>query len=304
MQKILKDSTQTLVSYPRVSVGGRPLLMRLTSPYVRIHTPASVPATVDTWASATTDTVYTTLSAAVSEGATSFALTDVATTVAGRRYLLVDNNTAETSTIESAVSLSDDVFVPTAPMSRDVASGTLLRGFAVYKALTAAQTATCGECIAIWKATDGTNTYQWSQPFQIVRRMPVWDLTPSSLASDYPIIMSSRNADDLDLEAVINAALKHEILPLLHARGIAEENIISTEELEPLHALACVLSVLRQRPDTDETYFQRMQARYDQLKESVFASSRWYELNQQIDPPILPTEQQANQQGNGIRISR
>jgi hypothetical protein len=306
-QKILMGTdSSTIVSYPRVNEGANPAVEQVSTATVRVYTPAVSPATVSTWQTASVDNFSVAMSACDEGDTTLVMTTGTQQWIKGRTYLLFDSSGGNLlQIIESAKNLTSATLTLKSPLTVSAATP-VVYGWAVYLELTEQQTATAGECTAIWNAVSGSGSsiYQWAQSFQIVKRMPVVSLTPARLASDYPVILSFRDDADISLERVIDSAWRNDVLPLLHANGIVEENIISMEELEPLHAMACLLSVARQRPDTDEAFYNRINDRYTQLKETTLASTSWYEVSQQLDPPTMKPENAPQKQGNGFKVSR
>jgi hypothetical protein len=299
--KILKGSTQTLVSYPRVSAGGSLILAQPTSVEVQITTPASTPATVDTFASATVDTLSTTTSSDAAEGAVRIPLATALETFKGRSYL-VENEEGTVHVVECGYTTDDNDIWLAGPLLSAVESGSLVKGWACSKALTSAQTATCGNGTATWKAVIDGVTYQWAQSFRVVRRIVSSTLTPQRLIADAPALIGGRGRNDLNLEKLIDAAWRHEVLPLLHARGIKEEDIVSVEELEPLHLAACLVLHYRSRQDVDGAFFERQVARLEQLKETTFVSDLWWDYPQ--NDTAAPRPEANAGKPSGIRMSR
>jgi len=314
-EKFIIGTAPILTTYPRTMGGGNyndsdsrewaaAAPVDVGTAYVQIYTPASSPTTVDTWASATISTISTTLASSASEGARTLTLSASATMYRGTLYS-IRTVAGEIHTVESARNITGTTVYLKDPLTHDVPSGSDFVGIDIYKVLTTAQTALAGPCHAIWKCVVNGIDMRWSTQFSIVRRLATSKLTPSRLIRDYPIVLSSVDASDYDLEHALGAGWRNEVLPWLHANNISEENIVSVEELEPLHALATVVAILRQRPDTEQVYFDRMQGRLDQLKETTLASSTWFEANQNTDPPGLgPSTNEVVKQGNGFRVSR
>lgn len=289
-QKILLGSTQTLVSYPRVSDGGEMLRAVPTAVVVRIQTPAVAMPADTAWVAATVDPLATSLTDAVAEGDTTASLTGTPDLVRGRLLLITALANVAPVVVEVGVTrVSASSLIMRQPAISALSASSTVAGFACTKALTAAQTATAGEGVAIWKATIGGVDYTWAQAFRIVRRMPQSVVTPASLSRDCPDILKKRSRNDVDLEELIQAAWVHEVLPVLDAHDIAEEDIVSVDALEPLHVQACLLRTLRNREDTSGEYFARVKERFEQLRETTFARSTWYEVSQQEDPPHART---------------
>ena len=302
-QKILVGSAQTLVSYPLVSPAGAPLLAQATSVTVRIGTPAiSLP---DTYDNATVDTVSQTLDSNAEEGASYVYLGGAVALVAGRKYLInSSDNSGYTHVVEATISATDSSVSLAEPLVAKVWSGDAFQGFAVSHALTAAETADPGNGIAMWRAVVSGNTYEWAQSFRIVRRIPVCPLDPTSLTQAYPIVHTMRARTDISLLEVISSSWHYRVLRALEAKGVQEENIISTDVLEPLVAIACVYHLAVQDPSQSPDFVQRLAEDYERTMSSVLASRNWCEDPQSEDPGPRPNTEQPSPRRGDIRLSR
>lgn len=265
-QRILRASTQTLVSYPRLHpndvVLGQP-----SSVTVNLQTPASADGT---YVAATADSLSTTTQGAHAEGADHISLASSVALIAGRRYLiaLTDGRNIE---VEALAGGTTNTLYTAEPLPCAIANGSAVKGFAVTKALTAAQTEQVGDCLALWRATVNGSTYEWSESFRIVNKVTASKLTPTRLTHAYPIVSSLRDTNDIDYEATIDAAWDHRVVPLLAARKILDEDVISDEALVPLHALACVLHLVEPDPRFATDYIDRLRVQFDQVVETTFA---------------------------------
>lgn len=288
-QKILLGSTQTLLSYPRVGPGGEWMREVPASCEVRIGTPAvSLPSTYD---AATVDSVDTTTTAA-SEGDTSLTVASM-TAVKGRRYLVGTLGAvtgAQYIEVESARAgaLTSAAMQLAEPLPMAVPASSPVKGWAVSHPLTATETAQAGECLALWRAVIGGVSYEWSQAFRIVRRIPVSILTPTRLTQSWPVVRTMRSRQDLDLEEIIRVAWEHRILPWAAANSISEEDIVAVDALEPLHAIACVQQLVINNPAIQPELRAAVEDRWNQLRETTLARKDWYDVRQEADPPPRP----------------
>lgn len=265
-QRILRASTQTLTSYPRLHPSDV-ILGQPSSVSVLLQTPA---VQETTYSAATADTLSTTTQGAHQEGDDQLTLAASVPLVAGRRYLieLVSGRNIEVEAIEGGTT---NQLYTVEPLPCAIANNSLVRGFAVTKALTAAQTDQVGDALALWRATVNGVVYEWSQSFRVVNKVTAPKLTPTRLAHAYPIITSLRDTNDIDYEATIESAWIHRVVPLLAARKILDEDVISDEALVPMHALACVLHLVEPDPRFATDYIERLRQQFDQSVETTFA---------------------------------
>lgn len=290
--RVSLGSTPTIVSYPRVAQGGTPLLGRVSDVTVRIGTPASALPSEDDWQSATVDPVDTVTVAAAAEGADTVYVVDGLTPwIRGRRYVI--ENTAgdpdgDISVVTASATRTSETLNLISPLTRSVPSGVDVYGIAVTKDLTAEQTAVVGPGIAIWRATVDGVEVSWSSSFRIVRRMPTIPLVASELAVAYPQILRMRDVSDETLEELIATAWEHRVLPRLSAKGVIDEDIVDSEPLRPLTALACLIHVVATDESSNGEWRASLMGEFDRLVESTFARSDWYEHDQESDPvPVI-----------------
>lgn len=286
-QRILKGSTQTLVSYPRVGPDGRPLASPPGSPQVRIGTPA-VPMP-SAFTAATADSLFCALDVDADEGATAIIVSPNQSFVAERDYLAT-TPAGHVVVVRSAIA-GFGVVSGTAwsvelaePVPQALPANTAIQGWALSRPLTAQQTATEGEGLAIWQAEIGGQTYEWAQAFRVVRRMPVSTLTAPRLTQAYPVVHTLRSRNDKSLDELIVSSWRHKVVPSLEARGIIEEDIIAVDRLEPVHAAACVLHLAEANPAIDAQFVDRWRSIFVQSLDTAMASRTWYEAPQTADP--------------------
>ena len=265
-QRILRASTQTLVAYPRLHPDNV-LLGQPSAATVKLQTPA---VQETTYSAAVADALSTTTQGAHQEGDDHVTLASSVALVAGRRYLieLASGRYIEVQAIEGG---TQSTLWTAEPLPCDIGTNRPVRGFAVTKQLTTAQTDQPGDALALFRATVNGGTYEWSESFRIVNKITSPRLTPTRLTHAYPIMSSLRDTNDIDYEAVIDAAWDHRIVPLLAARKILDEDVISDEALVPLHALACVLHIVETDPRFSSDYIARLREQYDKTMDTTFS---------------------------------
>lgn len=301
-QKVLRSSTTPLITYPRVRDAAAVVLGVPSSVGVRIRTPAvAMPVAFDTGTPVVENTSVT-VPGALADGATAIALGTPKTFHRGHRYLLTDVVGGEVCEITSASEGSVTTLQLAEPLPLAFAANATISSHAITCALTAPQTAIEGECIALWQATVLGVVYDWAQPFRIVRRMAIPTLTPTSLQEKWPTIRQLRSRADVDFEESIAQAWEDDILPLLEAKDISPEDIISIDALEPLHALAVLRKYATTSPTIIPEVWTRIEKRWLQLIETTFAREDWYEADQHADPPSH--EEGDEKAGGAIRIIR
>jgi len=265
-QRILRASTQTLVSYPRLHPQ-EVLLGQPSSVTVKLQTPA---VQETTYSAATADSLSTTTQGSHAEGTTNVSLSASVALVAGRHYL-IELATGRFIEVEALKGGTTNVLQLVQPLPCTIANNSAVKGFAVTKALTAAQTDQVGDALALWRATVDGNVYEWSQSLRIANKVTAPKLTPTRLTHCYPIMSSLRNTNDIDYEAIIDAAWDHRVVPLLAARKILDEDVIGDDALVPLHSLACVLQLVEPDPRFSSDYIDRLRQQFDKIVETTFA---------------------------------
>lgn len=300
-QRILVGSTQTIVSYPRVSPSGALVCGQPSSAQVRVGTPAvSLPSS---FSSATVDTLSTTVGYNADEGEWVITLGATQTLVSGRQYL-VQLSGDEPLVVTNRASGSVNAILCTEPLPMRIYATSTVLGFAVYTALTAEQTAQPGPALALWRATISGVTYEWHQPFRVVRRLPTIPLTPAKLTETYPVIHTLRARTDRTLQEVIEAAWNHRVVRALNAKGIQEEDIVSSDVLEPALAAACLFHLVHQGPEHSPDYVMRLKEDFEQSLASALASRHWYEEHQLENPSPAPDTESPTPNRATLRLTR
>jgi hypothetical protein len=267
-QKILRDSTDTLLVYPQLSAGGPALLEQAASCTVRIGTPAV--AMPSSSSSATVDSLSATTATEASEGDTSLVVASAATWIRGRQYLLT-LTTGEVLVVASEKSGSSTTLYLSEPVPCAVPSGSTVKGYALTKALTADQTAQVGEGLALWTPSLTSISATFAQQFRIVRRIPRWTLTERVLTTSYPLLHTLRARNDVTFGELLQTVWDMRLLPLLEARGIRAEQIMSPDRLEPVHAIMCVHHLLALDPAREQAFVDRWAEEARQAFETALA---------------------------------
>lgn len=283
MQKFLRDTTPTLISYPRVSSGGQFMRRVPTSATVMVKSPAA-PST--SYAAATVDSVATTLSAAASEGANSVTVASATGINARRRYLIAQAG-EEHLDVEIRRANSTTIYLAE-PLARAAANSAAFAGWACSVALSADQTELVGYGSARFKAVIDSATYEWDEQFRIVHRLLHSTLTPTRLTQAFPVVVSLRPKKDYDFEETIRLAWEHEVLPWLELGGYEEEHVQSVEALEPLHALACVLMLARPNPGFPRETLESLERMWTQRSQDTKARATWYAHPPAEEPAPTP----------------
>lgn len=300
MQRVLVDSTESVVSYPRLSAdsiaSGVP-----SSVTARRITPIAQDEDFAT-ASPTVDSLSATSSDEAREGDTSISLTASAAIVAGRRYLITDAETGARVEVVPSRGGSLTTMYLQEPLPCDVALGSTIQGMALICPLSASQTVNPGSGYVLFRATVDGVVRQWEESFRIVRRITSIALTVNDLTQTYPVVRKLASSTDTTLEESIQAAWRSQILPWLAASSILDEDILTDDVLLPVHATAVVLHLARQWPATTPEFYERLENRYEQ--EKATALSR-VDLAMRSQEEINPTPAQPKHEPRkSMRIGR
>jgi hypothetical protein len=269
MQRILLGTTQSVVSYPRVL---RDDVMRLSGVPTsatarRVGQVSRDPETA--YVAATIDSLSRTTQGAHQEGGESITLNSAVAIVAGRRYLITDAVHGRSLVVEATKTGTSTEMWLAEPLLANVPGGSAVQGLEVSVALTAAQTSEPGPGYVLFRATvDGIVT-EWDEAFRVVRRITSIALTTTTLQHLYPVVRRLASSTDTTLEESIGAAWQAMVSPWLAAIGILDEDIITDDVLIPVHAAAVVLHLANQWPAADVAFVERLQASYEQAKQTT-----------------------------------
>lgn len=280
IRKVLKDSTETLATYPVLSPEGDRVVGVPSSATVRVATAFTAMPTADD--NATVDSVNTTVTAAADEGATSITIAS-ATVVAGVKYLVADAGKPPL-VVESAHSATGTTLYLKDPLPFALTTSATVKGIRITHALTSGETSLEGPGIAVWTATVAGVEFSWTESFRVVRRVPRIPLTVDDLTRVYPVVLRLRERSDVGLDEVITSAWEYRILHRLAAKGIREEDIVDSEVLRPALALACVLHLVALDESADQVWRESLMADFERTMEATFGRVDWYESGQTADP--------------------
>lgn len=288
-QRILKDSTQTLLTYPRVGPDGIPINGTPANVQVRISTPAVPTTEDDDFDDADADITFGTVDEDADEGDDFLLYAPSATFVQERQYLVTTPD-GEVFVVKSGMSGTGAVvgsafkLVLTEPLPVAVDEGSAIQGMAITVDLTAEQTALVGKkCIAFWRGEVGGIQYDWSDSFRIVKRIPTIPITAADLTERRAIVHELRRGNDrLNLET-LSAAWRYVQHRLLR-RGIDPEDIVDVSPLEEATLDACVLHLIKMRRDADDAEIKRWQDSFAANLDGALDRTDWLESTQDSEP--------------------
>jgi hypothetical protein len=285
-QRVQKNSTTTIVTYPRLRPG---LLLQAAaagspSPQVKVWTASTSPSA---YGEATRDTLSSSVTASTPAGSTSVSVAS-ATWVYGRRYILAQPG-QEPIVVESRTGGTAESLDLAQPLPFAVDDTASITGFALTRALTADETSQVGPGSALWQATVDGIKVEWSQLFRVVTRITTALLTPSDLTKAYSSLLAMTPPTDTSLEEAIAAAWEHRVVPLLEAKQVFDEDIISDETIVPLHALAVVRHLYAYDPRVEATFIDRLKDDWEEMVSTTFARITFAERPQDVAPtPLVP----------------
>lgn len=269
MLRVLLNSTETVTTYPRLAADGVLTSHVATSATARRIGPGASDD-VGTYVAATVDPLSATTQGAHQEGDDSITVSVAQTWVAGRRYLITDATAGrEIVVVATKSGLSTELWLAE-PLICDIGNASTIRGIAITVALTSTQTNQSGAGYVLFRATIDGIVREWEEPFRVVRRITSIALTPTELTQAYPVARKLASATDTTLEEAINASWRHVVVPALAARGVLDEDIMTDDVVAPMHASATVLHLARQWPQASQEYVSRLEAAYEQTKQTTW----------------------------------
>ena len=296
---VVKDTTPLVVSYPRTTIGEAPYLLPVSPEYRVASNSTPWPDEVTGWSAATVDSASATVAAAAEEGARELTVDSTTGFIAGRKYLLTDADAVYPIEVEAVV--SSTVLRVSVPLSRAVAVGASLDGWAVLVTLTAAQTEQVGGLVVHLRADVGAEVASWTEALRVARRLPVVPLTAPELVSAYPVIKQLRSRQDETLEQLIASAWEHVVLPRVLRKSAYPEDIVDATVLRPVLAVACVLHAARQERSVAPDYVARWSEEFDRLLDNTMGRIDWHEAPQDESIPVEPDP---DKRRRGVRLTR
>ena len=300
MQRVLVDSTDTIVSYPRLVAAGV-VSTGVPSTATARRVAPTAPDADTAYQSATVDSLSTTVSGAHYEGGTSLTLGGSSTFIAGRRYL-VELPTGQRLTVVASLSATGTTLYMQEPLPCDVATASTVKGIAVTVALAATQTVNPGAGYVLFRATVDGVVREWDEPFRVVRRITSVALTTTELTQSFPVIRQIASSSDLTLEEAIQASWRMVMVPALAARGVLDEDVLTDDVLVPMHAAATALHLARQWPSAPSEFVDRMEKSYEQIKQTTWDRIDLITAPQDEETPDVPTP--GSQAPRFMRITR
>lgn len=288
--QIAKDSTQTIVAYPKT-------LELVSSATVRVETDAVGLPDATSAATVESATLNTTTNADALEGDTRlFLASAVPSVVIGRSYV-VDVVGIGAFTVEVAgVNVAADEVELAQPLPKAVASGSAFRGWALTHALTTTQTAAAGLAFGRW-AVAGVDAVEWTEAFRIVAHANHYALTWSLLSQRKPHLADEKPAYDETGAETIAAAWDDHLIPALEGKGVRPAFIISQERLMPAHAAAVEL-VLFPRDEVINAAFER------KVDQALRSKAFWYDANEGEVEDLSPGDEGNGGEFVGVRFTR
>lgn len=243
MQRVLKDSTATIWTYPPV------LAQASGTPTARIGT--SAVAIPDAGSNATVDSLSTDVSGDANAGRTEVSVAS-ATWIADRKYIATPT-TGGTFPILCAVGGASDTLYLKEPLPTALLTGSTIKGYRISIALTAEQTAQIGTGVVEWTATLDGVSYTWADKFEVVERATgtTYTLDSVGLSQMSPFCRRLASDHDNDFSEMIESAWRRHIQPALLAKGIKPHLFVSRSELESAHVAACELFAAQSRINFD-----------------------------------------------------
>jgi hypothetical protein len=302
MQRVLVGSTESILSYPRLSddVGistGVP-----SDPATARRISSQYPDADGVYVAATIDSLSTTTQGACSEGDDRIPLAASVAIVAGRRYLVTDSASARPVVVVAARGGTLATMWLAEPLPCDLGNASTVRGLAVSVALDAVQTGEPGAGYVLFRATVDGVVREWDESFRVVRRITSVALTPTELTQSYPVVRQIASSSDLTLEEAIQASWRMVMVPALAARGILDEDVLTDDVLVPMHASATVLHLARQWPAAPAEFVERLSTSYEQTKQTTWDRIDLITRSQEEETPDVPTP--GSQTTRYMRLSR
>lgn len=291
MQRIQKDTTPTIYGVPRLAPGELKTFLAASVTARRVP-PNS--AGVDTaFQAATVDSLSTTVYGAHSEGSNFITLASSSTLVAGRRYLITDNVSGLEFEVEAVNSGSTTIMQLAEPLNCDVSHNSTVKGITVSIALTSTQTAEIGDGYVIFRAVINSVNTDFIVNFRVVRRVTNIILTPTKLTKIYPSIREMVSATDLSYDELITTAWENEVVPVLAAKGILDEDVFTDDVLVPLHAAACFKHACEIWPANSNEFVERAKIKFEQIKQTTFDRIDFATRTQELETPeqVVPGQE-------------
>lgn len=185
----------------------------------------------------------------------------------------------------------------------DIDANAPVKGWRVSKALTAAQTDLTGNGIAFWTATfDDGFIATWAQSFRIVRRLPVFTLTPTELLQEWSVIRQLVDPEDHNLEDTIASVWRSQVEKVLAKKKVNAEDIIRVDPIKAIWSLAVLrdLAITSQLSDRSKDDIEK---RWILEVTELMDRDDWYDAPQDDASPS-PAPEEPTVRAKGLVIVR
>jgi hypothetical protein len=293
MQKLLVGIAGTITTYPRVSNGHDSNIVSLypaTSITALNKSPTNADAQ-DTYARVVTpDTLSTTTQGATQLGSNSIVLAGNVALVEGRQYVIVDAHHGTRFTVVASKGGTTNTLWVQEPIPYDIQNGSQVLGLAISIAIPATQTDSAGNGVVYVRGTVNGVIKEWAETYRVVYRVTTIALTPTMLSQDYPIIRQIASNTDFSLEEAIQASWRNLVVPVLSARGVLDEEVLTDDVIVPFHEIATVLHFARNWPSAPSDWLENLEANYEKIKQTMFDRIDFLVVSAKEETPISPVE--------------
>ena len=291
-QRFREDTAGTLEFY-------NPLLEVPTSATVTLYKPSG--EELQAAAAATVDSVDTTVSGAVSRGATSFAVASAASMAEGRRYLVESGGDRWPIQVQR---LASTTVYPLGKVPFAIADGSTFKGWRLSYSLTTTHTADKDRSYrALWTVVIAGATHYWDDLFDVVAAVDYYPTALDDLTRRYRWIGDRLPAHDEDGEELLETAWNG-VKALLWGKELDPSRVKDKAALVDLHVEVARRNLLRQIADVDNDKASALERAEEDLlaQMSLTLASRltWYDEDE--DLAASSGEEFANRRG--IRVTR
>jgi hypothetical protein len=291
MQKLIVGQSGTITTYPRVANGHDSNIIcthGATSVTALNKSPANADAQDSYARSVTLDTFSASVQGAQALGSDSITLSASHTIVEGRNYIVVDDRSGHRFVVTTSKGGTSNTMWLAEPLPHDIASNSTVIGFAVTCAIPSNQTTTAGNGVVYFRGTIDGAVREWAESYRIVYRVTSIALTPTMLTQDYPIIRQITSNTDFSLEEAIQASWRNIVVPVLAARGILDEDVLTDDVIVPFHEVATVLHFARNWPSAPQEWVKMFEENFERVKQTMFDRIDLLIASAQTETPTVP----------------
>jgi hypothetical protein len=273
MQKFIVGQNSNLITYPRLGNGHDSVIVSnypATSVTALNKSPIEADAQ-DSYARVVTpDTLSTTVQGTHQIGSNHISLAGNVALVDGRQYLVVDNSHGTRFVVTCTKGGTGNTLYLAEPLPYDVQANSTVQGIAISVALPSAQLAQAGLGTLYIRGTVNGVVKEWSETYRVVYRITSIALTPTMLSQDYPIIRQISSNTDFSLEEAIQASWRNIVVPVLSAKGILDEEVLTDDVIVPFHEISTVLHFARNWPSAPQDWLRNLEENYERVKSTMF----------------------------------